>query len=100
MEQPIQALPFRRMVKIMCQQLPAALLWEHKLAKNRTRLPEKLLWEQKGPKFFFGSWEKLLVGGGAARRPYDSPFGHCVANPGYDKGFELELDKNISELLK
>ena len=33
-------------------------------------------------------------------RPYDSPFGHCVANPGYDKGFELELDKNISELLK
>ena len=33
-------------------------------------------------------------------RPYDSSFGHCVANPGYDKGFELELDKNISELLK
>ena len=33
-------------------------------------------------------------------RPYDSPFGHCVANPGNDKGFELELDKNISELLK
>jgi homoserine O-acetyltransferase len=33
-------------------------------------------------------------------RPYDSPFGHCVANPGNDKGFELELDKNINELLK
>ena len=33
-------------------------------------------------------------------RPYDSHFGHCVANPGYDKGFELELDKNIDELLK
>ena len=36
----------------------------------------------------------------ASLRPYDSPFGHCVANPGYDKGFELELDKNINELLK
>ena len=33
-------------------------------------------------------------------RPYDSPFGHCVANPGNDKKFELELDKNISELLE
>ena len=33
-------------------------------------------------------------------RPYDSPFGHCAANPGYDKGFGLELDKSISELLK
>ena len=33
-------------------------------------------------------------------RPYNSPFGHCSANPGYDKSFELELDKNISELLK
>ena len=33
-------------------------------------------------------------------RSYDSPFGHCVANPGNDKGFELELDKNINELLK
>ena len=32
-------------------------------------------------------------------RPYDSPFGHCVANPGNDKNFELQLDKNISELL-
>jgi len=33
-------------------------------------------------------------------RFYDSPFGHCIANPGYDKDFELELDKNIYELLK
>ena len=33
-------------------------------------------------------------------RPYDSPFGHCVANPGNDKNFELELDKNITELLE
>ena len=32
-------------------------------------------------------------------RPFDSPFGHCAANPGYDKGFESELDKNMSELL-
>ena len=32
-------------------------------------------------------------------RSYDSPFGHCVANPGNDKNFELELDKNIKELL-
>jgi len=29
----------------------------------------------------------------------DSPFGHCAANPGNDKNFELQLDKNISELL-
>jgi len=33
-------------------------------------------------------------------RPIDSPFGHCAANPGNDKNFELQLDKNISELLK
>ena len=33
-------------------------------------------------------------------RPYDSPFGHCVANPGNDKNFEIELDKNINELLQ
>ena len=32
-------------------------------------------------------------------RPVDSPFGHCAANPGNDKNFEKELDKNISELL-
>ena len=29
----------------------------------------------------------------------DSPFGHCAANPGNDKNFELQLDKNVSELL-
>ena len=33
-------------------------------------------------------------------RYYDFPFRHCAANPDYDKGFELELDKNIGELLK
>ena len=32
-------------------------------------------------------------------RPIDSPFGHCAANPGNDKNFELQLDKNIKELL-
>ena len=32
-------------------------------------------------------------------RPIDSSFGHCAANPGNDKNFELQLDKNISELL-
>ena len=32
-------------------------------------------------------------------RPVDSPFGHCAANPGNDKNFEKELDKNIKELL-
>ena len=31
---------------------------------------------------------------------YNSPFGHCVANPGNDKNFETELDKNINELLQ
>ena len=36
----------------------------------------------------------------ALLRPIDSPFGHCSANPGNDKNFELNLDKNISELLK
>ncbi len=35
----------------------------------------------------------------ALLRPIDSQFGHCAANPGYDKNFELQLDKNISELL-
>ena len=35
----------------------------------------------------------------ASLRPVDSPFGHCAANPGNDKNFELQLDKNISELL-
>ena len=32
-------------------------------------------------------------------RPFDSSFGHCAANPGNDKNFEKELDKNIKELL-
>ena len=32
-------------------------------------------------------------------KPIDSPFGHCAANPGNDKNFEQQLDKNISELL-
>lgn len=31
--------------------------------------------------------------------PYDSPLGHCVANPGNDINFEIELDKNINKLL-
>ena len=35
----------------------------------------------------------------ALLRPIDSLFGHCAANPGNDKNFELQLDKNISELL-
>ncbi|SDX92173.1 homoserine O-acetyltransferase [Ruegeria halocynthiae] len=33
-------------------------------------------------------------------RPYDSPWGHCAANPGYDKGFAAQLDVNIRELLE
>ena len=33
-------------------------------------------------------------------RPYDSPFGHCVANPGNDIDFEIELDKGINDLLR
>ena len=32
-------------------------------------------------------------------RPVNSPFGHCAANPGNDKNFEKQLDKNIKELL-
>jgi len=32
-------------------------------------------------------------------RPYDSPFGHCVANPGNDSSFEIQLDKSVSDLL-
>ena len=32
-------------------------------------------------------------------RSVDSSFGHCAANPGNDKNFEKELDKNINELL-
>ena len=32
-------------------------------------------------------------------RPYDSPLGHCVANPGNDKSFEVALDKAVNDLL-
>ena len=32
-------------------------------------------------------------------RPYDSPWGHCVANPGNDKGFEVALDQAVNDLL-
>ena len=32
-------------------------------------------------------------------RPYDSPWGHCVANPGNDKSFETALDKAVNDLL-
>ena len=32
-------------------------------------------------------------------RPYDSPWGHCVANPGNDKGFEVVLDQAVTDLL-
>ena len=32
-------------------------------------------------------------------RSINSPYGHCVANPGNDKDFENNLDKNINELL-
>jgi homoserine O-acetyltransferase len=31
--------------------------------------------------------------------PFDSPWGHCVANPGNDLGFERFLDSCIRELL-
>ena len=32
-------------------------------------------------------------------RPVESSYGHCAANPGNDKNFEKQLDKNIKELL-
>ena len=32
--------------------------------------------------------------------PYNSPFGHCVANPGNDSNFQVELDRCICKLLK
>jgi len=32
-------------------------------------------------------------------RPFDSPFGHCAANPGYDPGFEASLDRAIVDLI-
>jgi homoserine O-acetyltransferase len=33
-------------------------------------------------------------------RPYDSPWGHCAANPGNDPGFAAALDAGIRELLQ
>lgn len=36
----------------------------------------------------------------AAFRPYDSPWGHCAANPGNDPGFMAALDGHIAELLR
>lgn len=35
----------------------------------------------------------------AELRPYDSPWGHCVASPGNDPAFERFLDEAIGELL-
>ena len=35
----------------------------------------------------------------AELRIYNSIWGHCVANPGNDKGFEKTLDKAITDLL-
>lgn len=35
----------------------------------------------------------------AILRPYHSPWGHCAANPGSDKGFTAQLDANIRDLL-
>ena len=35
----------------------------------------------------------------AELRPYDSPWGHCAANPGNDAGFTAALDASIKELL-
>ena len=32
-------------------------------------------------------------------RPYDSPWGHCAANPGNDAGFAAALDAGIHEVL-
>ena len=33
-------------------------------------------------------------------RTYNSIWGHCVANPGNDKGFEIALDQAVNELLE
>ena len=32
-------------------------------------------------------------------RPFDSPWGHCAANPGNDKAFTLALEEGLSQLL-
>ena len=36
----------------------------------------------------------------AELRPFDSPFGHCAANPGNDSGFEASLERAIGDLLE
>jgi len=36
----------------------------------------------------------------AELRPFDSPFGHCAANPGNDSGFEAVLERAIGDLLE
>ena len=36
----------------------------------------------------------------AELRKFDSVWGHCVANPGNDKNFEVALDNAINDLLK
>ena len=35
----------------------------------------------------------------AELRPFDSPFGHCVANPGNDREFERFLDRAIRDVM-
>ena len=37
---------------------------------------------------------------GADFRPFDSPWGHCAANPGNDPYFTAELERAINELLE
>ena len=36
----------------------------------------------------------------AELRTYNSVWGHCVANPGNDKGFETALDQAVNDLLE
>ena len=36
----------------------------------------------------------------AELRTYNSIWGHCVANPGNDKGFETALDQAVNDLLE
>ena len=43
-------------------------------------------------------YEKRFISN-SSLRPINSSYGHCAANPGNDKNFQLQLDKNISELL-
>ena len=33
-------------------------------------------------------------------RPFDSPWGHCAANPGNDADFTQALEKSLQELLE